>query len=164
MSTDNTKKKNKKQNIIILIALCLIIIVVAVILIVGTTSKHITRTLQEQTEENIKLDNKKINVYFFYGNGCPHCEELIKFLDNLPEKYDNYFDLYTMEVWYNKKNSKLMEDLVGKLGKKVEGLPCLIVGDQVFFGYSEAIGKKIKKAIKEEYLVVDKYDVYKNYK
>ena len=146
-------------------SLCVIIIVVAVILIVGATSpKSVTRTLKKQTEANIKFDNKKINVYLFYGDGCPHCEELIKFLDNLPEKYDQYFDLYTMEVWYNQKNNKLMEELVGELGNEVEGVPCLIVGDQVFFGYSETTGQEIKKAIKEEHLLVDKYDVYKNYK
>lgn len=160
------KQKSKKHinNIIIIVAACIIIIVVAIILILGTTSNHVTRTLKEQTEANIKYDNKKINVYFFYGDGCPHCEELIKFLDNLPEKYDEYFDLYTMEVWYNQKNSKLMEDLVAELGKEVEGVPCLIIGDQVFFGYSESMEKEIKKAIKDEYLLVDKYDVYKNYK
>lgn len=157
--------KNKNNTIIMVSSLCVIIIVVAVILIVGAISpKSVTRTLKEQTEANIKFDNKKINVYLFYGDGCPHCEELIKFLDNLPEKYDQYFDLYTMEVWYNQKNNKLMEELVGELGKEVEGVPCLIVGDQVFFGYSETTGQEIKKAIKEEYLLVDKYDVYKNYK
>ena len=157
--------KNKNNTIIMVSSLCVIIIVVAVILIVGATSpKSVTRTLKEQTEANIKFDNKKINVYLFYGDGCPHCEELIKFLDNLPEKYDQYFDLYTMEVWYNQKNNKLMEELVGELGKELEGVPCLIFGDQVFFGYSETTGQEIKKAIKEEHLLVDKYDVYKNYK
>ncbi len=159
-----TRKKDK-NNIIIIVSVCIILAVVTIILIIGsTTPKSITRTLKKQTEANIKFDNKKINVYLFYGDGCPHCEELINFLDNLPEKYDEYFDLYTMEVWYNENNSKLMENLVGELGKEVEGVPCLIVGDQVFFGYSETIGKEIKNAIKEQYLLVDKYDVYKKYK
>lgn len=158
------QSKNSTTNIIIIASICIIIIVVAIILIVGKTTNHVTRTLKEQTEANIKFDNKKINVYLFYGDGCPHCEQLIKFLDNLPEKYDEYFDLYTMEVWYNQKNNKFMEELVGELGKEVEGVPCLIIGDQVFFGYMEAMGTEIKKAIKEEYLLVDKYDVYKNYK
>lgn len=161
MAKKNSKKKN--NTIIMIGSLCAIIIVVAVILIIGATSpKNITRTLKEQTEANIKFDNKKINVYLFYGKGCPHCEELIKFLNSLPEKYNNYYDLYTMEVWYNQKNSKLMEELVGKLGKEVEGVPCLIIGNQVFFGYSESMSQDIKKAIKDEYLLVDKYDVYKN--
>lgn len=161
----NKSKEKKNNNIIIIVALCIIIIVVAVILIIGvTSSKNVTRTLKKQTAANIEFDNKKINVYLFYGDGCPHCEELIEFLDDLPEKYDKYFDLYTMEVWYNQKNSKLMEKLVAELDSEVKGVPCLIVGDQVFFGYSEATGKEIKKAIKEEYLLVEKYDVYKNYK
>lgn len=165
MATKEQNKKSNKIKIIIIAILCLIIIVAAIILIVGRTSTtKVERTLTEETEANIKFDNKKINLYLFYGDGCPHCEELIEFLNSLPEKYDEYYDLYTMEVWYNQKNNTLMENLVAELGKEVEGVPCLIIGDQVFFGYSESIGKDIKKAIKEEYLLVEKNDVYKNYK
>lgn len=53
-----------------------------------------------------------------------------------------------MEVWYNQKNNKFMEELVGELGKEVEGVPCLIIGDQVFFGYTESMGTEIKKQSK----------------
>ena len=72
------QSKNSTTNIIIIASICIIIIVVAIILIVGATSNRVTRTLKEQTEANIKFDNKKINVYLFYGDGCPHCEQLIK--------------------------------------------------------------------------------------
>lgn len=158
------QRKRNNNNLIMIISLFIIIIVVAIIIAVGGTAKSVTRTLKEQTEANIKFDNNKINVYLFYGDGCPHCEELIRFLNSLPDKYNSYYDLYTLEVWYNEKNSQLMKELVGQLGKEVKGLPCLIIGNQVLFGYSESMNEKIKKAIKEEYLKADRYDVYKNYK
>ena len=68
-----------------------------------------------------------------------------------------------MEVWYNEENNKLMEDLVAELGKKVEGVPCLIIGNQVFFGYSTSMDQELKKAIKEKYEKMDKFDVYQQY-
>lgn len=161
MADEKKETKIKSETTITIISACIIIIIVAVIFIIGTNQPQKTqRVLTNQTEEDIKFDNKKINVYFFYGDGCPHCEELIEFLNSLPEKYNNYFDLYTMEVWYNEENNKLMKDLVGKLGEEVEGVPCLIIGDQVFFGYSTSMDQELKKAIKEEYKTTNKFDVY----
>ena len=54
------QSKNNINNIIIIASICVIIIVIAIILIVGKTSNRVTRTLKEQTEANIKFDNKKI--------------------------------------------------------------------------------------------------------
>ena len=164
MAKEKKENKRKSETIITIISACIIVIMITVIIMVGINQPQKTqRTLTNQTEENIKFDNKKINVYFFYGDGCPHCEELINFLNNLPEKYNKYFDLYTMEVWYNEENNKLMEDLVAELGKKIEGVPCLIIGNQVFFGYSTSMDQELKKAIKEEYEKMDKFDVYQQY-
>ena len=86
-----------------------------------------------------------------WGKGCPHCEELITFLDSLSKEYDSYFDLYTLEVWYNEENNELMNKLVESLDKEVEGIPCLIIGNQVFFGYDQSMEKEIKSTIKKEY-------------
>lgn len=159
------KQQEKKEMIFTIIAIILIIAIVAIIFLIGPTKPNrIRRRLIDQTEENIKFKNRKINVYFFYGEGCPHCEKLINYLNTLPEEYDNYFDLYTMEVWYDEENSKLMGKLLTELNQEPSGVPCLIVGDQVFFGYSAKIGKEIKKAIKQEYNNKRRNDIYKECK
>lgn len=59
------QSKNSTTNIIIIASICIIIIVVAIILIVGATSNRVTRTLKEQTEANIKFDNKKLMYIYF---------------------------------------------------------------------------------------------------
>lgn len=151
-----------RKNILMIAVVFIIISILLGVLVVGAKTQHKTiRILTKQTEENIKFDKEKMNIYFFYGDGCSHCEELIFFLNNLPEKYNEYYDLYTLEVWYDEKNNELMRNLVKKIGKTVEGVPCLIIGDQVFFGYSETMNEKIKQAIKEE--SKEKYDVYKKF-
>ena len=55
-------------------------------------------------------------------------------------------------------------ELSKELGKEVKGIPCLIIGDQVFSGFSEDMKEDIKKAIKKEYKENPQYDVYKEYK
>ena len=159
------KQQEKKEMIFAIAAIVLIIAIVTVIFLIGPTKPNrIRRRLIDQTAENIKFKNKKLNVYFFYGEGCPHCEELINYLNTLPEEYDDYFDLYTMEVWYDEENSKLMEEVLSKLNQEPSGVPCLIVEDQIFFGYSNKIGKEIKKAIRQAYNSKQRYDVYKECK
>ena len=153
-----------RKNTIIVISICVIMTIFLGVLIVGASSNKTTRILTEQTEEDIKFNDEKLNIYFFYGKGCSHCEELISFLNSLPSEYNDYYDLYTLEVWYNDKNNELMNNLVQTLDKTVEGIPCLIIGDQVFFGYSTRMDEKLKKAIKEEYKERKQFDVYKEYK
>ena len=110
------KKKagNKKNNekIAMIISICIIVVVIMSLIVIGSRGNSIKRQLVEQTASDIKYDKEKINVYFFWGKGCPHCEELITFLDSLSKEYDSYFDLYTLEVWYNEENNELMNKLV----------------------------------------------------
>lgn len=153
-----------KKSIAISLISAVIVLVILAGVITTSASSRTTRTLKEQTEKDIKYNDEKINVYFFWGNGCQHCEALISYLNTLPEEYDNYFDLYTLEVWYNEDNSKLMSELGDYLGEKTDGVPCLIIGDQVFIGFSEENKEQIKDAIKKEYNKKEHYDAYKNYK
>ena len=155
----------KKSVVISLIsAIIVLVILVGVVSTSASTSSRTTRTLKEQTENDIKYSDEKINVYFFWGNGCQHCEALISYLNTLPEEYDKYFDLYTLEVWYNEDNSKLMTELGKHLGQETKGVPCLIIGDQVFIGFSEENKEAIKDAIKKAYNKKERYDAYKDYK
>ena len=50
---------------------------------------------------------QKVNIYFFHGDGCPHCEAEMKFFDNLEEEYKSKYNLYKFETWYNENNVKL---------------------------------------------------------
>ena len=155
----------KKSVVISLIsAIIVLVILVGVVSTSASTSSRTTRTLKEQTASDIKYNDEKINVYFFWGNGCQHCEALISYLNTLPEEYDNYFDLYTLEVWYNEDNSKLMAELGDYLEQEINGVQCLIIGDQVFIGFREENKEAIKDAIKKEYNKKERYDAYKNYK
>lgn len=111
-------------------------------------------------EENTD-DNKKINIYFFHGNGCPHCEEAKKFFDNIDEDYKKYYNLIDYEVWYNEENAELMQKVADNLGQEVTGVPYLIIGKKTWSGYSTDYDEEIKQTIKEEYekAVDSRYDV-----
>ena len=126
----------------------------------------ITFVLQQgdMTENNISYSKEKINIYLFYGEGCPHCEELKNYLNSLDNKEKSYFNIYTFEVWNNSTNQQFMKDSAKYLNKEVSGVPFLIIGNKTFEGYNESMNIKIKKAIKTEYKLNGKNDYYKEYK
>ena len=109
--------------------------------------------------------DKKINVYLFRGEGCPHCEEAIEWFDGTlskDEEYSNYYNLVKYEVWYNEDNNKLMADVAKELGTEASGVPFIVVGDKYFSGFSPASSpEEIKKAIKNQYENKDYQDVVK---
>ena len=94
-----------------------------------------------------KTTNTKLKLYFFYGDGCPHCAEAESdFLPTLKE-YDD-LEIERLEVWYNKDNVKLLEKVAEVLIPDTQpGLPMMVIGDVVTIGYSSSQGKEIKDAI-----------------
>jgi glutaredoxin len=98
---------------------------------------------------------KKINVYLFRGEGCPHCEEAIEWFNDTLSKdsdYSEYYKLVEYEVWYNEDNSKLMNDVAEELGTTASGVPFIVIGDKYFSGFSSATSpEEIKESIKNAY-------------
>ncbi len=86
------------------------------------------------TLENVIREDNKVNIYFFWGNGCPHCAEEFEFFESIKEKYGDYYNLYTFETWYNEDNAKLIYSFAESMGDKVTGVPYTIIGDKSFTG------------------------------
>jgi glutaredoxin len=78
----------------------------------------------------------QINAYFFWGDGCPHCEKEKDFLDYMATKY-RALKINDFEIYNNGSNSKILKQSAGLLGARVDGVPALIIGDQFFIGYAE---------------------------
>ena len=98
-------------------------------------------------------EKEKINVYMFYGDGCPHCHNAIDFFESIEEEYGKYFNLVKYETWYSHQNSKMMKNIATELKTDTNklGVPYIIIGEQTFLGYSEAYNEDIIKAIVDSY-------------
>lgn len=56
--------------------------------------------------------NKPVDLTFFWGNGCPHCETVKKYVSD--NKVDQVLNINSLEVYYNKKNQQLLLDAFNK--------------------------------------------------
>lgn len=150
----------KSKNIVVIITGALIVFVIAMSLLSsGSSGNNEEEKNGDSKVEDIVFEDGKVNIYFFKGDGCPHCEEEIEFLESIEEEYGEYFNLYSFEVWYNKDNAELMKKLAEKMEIKITGVPLTIIGEKHFSGFSSTMEEDFKKAIMEQ--SQNSFDVYK---
>ena len=46
----------------------------------------------------IEKEKEKVHIYFFHGDGCPHCADEEEFLELLKERYDGKYTIYSYET------------------------------------------------------------------
>jgi thiol-disulfide isomerase/thioredoxin len=90
----------------------------------------------------------KVNVYFFWAEGCPHCANEKPFLESLKQKYSN-LEVHSLEVTKSKENADLLARVGRELNADVSGVPFTVVGKQYFIGWynEETTGKSIEEAV-----------------
>ena len=95
----------------------------------------------------ILAKTKDINMYLFYGDGCPHCKALGEYLDvYLKDKDDIH--LYKFEVWHNQDNLDKLNDVISMVGTGNAGIPYLVIGNNAIVGFdSEYTPGRIDNAI-----------------
>ena len=120
-------------------------------------------TVKAEGEEVTNEESKEVKVYFFRGEGCPHCEEAETWFESIEEEYGSYFEVVDYETWYNQENAELMQKVASARGEKVEGVPYIIIGKQSWNGFTESYESEMISRIKEEFEknVEDRYDIMK---
>jgi len=89
-----------------------------------------------------------LTVYFFWGDGCPHCAKEEVFLEEMKSKYPQ-ITVRDFEVWKNAENQKLLADLGKKLNINISGVPFTVAGEKYFTGWfdRQTTGRAIEEAI-----------------
>jgi cytochrome c biogenesis protein CcdA/glutaredoxin len=97
-----------------------------------------------------------VPIYYFWGDGCPHCATQKVFLDQLKRDHPNVI-VYDFEVYYVEANRPLMTAMAAAFGRPVTGVPMTFIGDEVWVGFSDAMGRQMRAAV-ERYQTYDAPD------
>jgi thiol-disulfide isomerase/thioredoxin len=75
-------------------------------------------------------DNKeaKATIYFFWGDGCPHCATQKVFLDKMENKYPD-LEIKSFETWKNPENAQIFQDMAQAYNIRAAGVPTTFIGD-----------------------------------
>ena len=118
-------------------------------------------------ESDIDLSSNKPNIYIFWGDGCPHCKALAKFISKLPAETKDKVNIYSFEVWSDKDNKTLMKNFGKYLNQDVSGVPFTVIGDKIFDGYSSGDTKTDQQILDAINTIIknqgstDQYRLYK---
>ncbi len=123
-----------------------------------TTEEENQKEIENIDLQDVEYNSEKVNIYFFWGNGCPHCEEEFTFFNEIEKEYSKYYNLNTFEVWYDEENEKILKSFARKMNDQVSGVPYTIIGNQSYIGFGEEEKEKMIDAIISQHK--NSYDVY----
>jgi thiol-disulfide isomerase/thioredoxin len=119
------------------------------ILLIGLVAVLVLSACAEKTyafTEN--EDNGSVVLYFFWGDGCPHCATAKPVLVELNNKYPE-LAIRSYEVWYVESNRALYTQMADKYGvpQNGRGVPLFLLGDTYWIGWSDSIQEEITAKI-----------------
>lgn len=89
---------------------------------------------------------EQVIIYFFWGQGCPHCAAEKPFLEELANKYPQV-RLRAYEIWYNLENRQLFFKMAEARGFEPSGVPTTLIGERVWIGFHEGMKRIIEEAV-----------------
>jgi len=92
-------------------------------------------------------ENKPLILYFFWGDGCPHCAKEKEFLNSIKKKYPQ-LQIKDYEVWHNQAPRQLLFTMSQSYGINPSGVPVTFIADKAFVGFNEEIAKQIEQTLK----------------
>jgi thiol-disulfide isomerase/thioredoxin len=99
------------------------ILVACVVFFLGGIPQHSTESPSAAADISVQGN---VTVYFFYGEECPHCHNVMPFIQNLSKKYPDV-DFRILETWHNETNNAFSKSLNQKLAIQNSGVPEVIV-------------------------------------
>jgi thiol-disulfide isomerase/thioredoxin len=101
----------------------------------------IPQAAAQESDESVKL-----NIYYFWGDGCPYCMALMPFLEELPERYPGVAVQF-YEVWNVKENRVIFVNMADKFGFEPGGVPATFIGDRFWVGFNEPMKADIEAVV-----------------
>jgi len=91
---------------------------------------------------------RKIQLYFFWAETCPHCRKAKPFIENLAGAHD-WLEVHSYEVNDTPEHTALFIELSQKLGRTRLGVPAFAFCEQMTVGYAgEATEQSLLAALK----------------
>lgn len=96
--------------------------------------------LSEESAEEVVLGDDTAVATYFYGEECPHCKDVAKFLEE--NKIAEKVDFVKKEVWHDKKNAKEMKLRAESCNIQPDGMgvPFVYANGECFVGTPSVIG------------------------
>lgn len=131
------KYKNTLRIALFILVFCSFLLTVSLTSVSAESLKGRTRP-----ESITQADSQPVVVYFFWGDGCPHCTEAKPFLESLAGQYST-LEVRSYEVWHVEENQRLMEKMLAVFDKEPYAVPTIIIGNRYWEGFTDIAREEI---------------------
>lgn len=87
-----------------------------------------------------------VAIYFFWGEGCPHCVEARPVVEALAEQYPGA-ELRTYEVYDSRENAALLNRMADAMGFGIVAVPTIVIGDRYWIGYTNSLAAQVEPVL-----------------
>lgn len=105
-------------------------IVAAILVVVVVASLAVVFSGTPAQENTFPADT---TLYFFYGEECPHCHNIMPFINNMTKKYPDV-NIRILEIWHNETNQQLYQQVFADANVTPGGVPSVVFGKSVLIG------------------------------
>jgi glutaredoxin len=89
---------------------------------------------------------KSVNIYLFWGEGCPHCEKARPFLEAIAAGNPD-IHLYQYEIYNSDSNLEMLMQVSKGFGFNATKVPTIFIGNQYWEGFSDDIQREIQESV-----------------
>jgi thiol-disulfide isomerase/thioredoxin len=107
-----------------------------------TTSTEATSGAFRHPEEEF---DAPVVIYWFWGDGCPHCAEQKPFMKQLAGKED--VEVVALEVYNDKENRAIYAEFASAYDIERQGVPLTFIGNEYWLGFSEQIQSEMQDKV-----------------
>lgn len=91
--------------------------------------------------------NNQTVIYFFWGEGCPHCTNQKVYLDQWEDKYPE-LEVRRINAWESRENAQLFEEMASAYRTQARGVPATFIGEfDPMVGFSEHMADDLEDKI-----------------
>lgn len=83
-----------------------------------------------------QADNRTVDIYLFWAEGCPHCAREIAFVKQWAAKESQIHPHY-LEITAERANRDIFATLVKHFGIEKPGVPLTVIGERYFSGFRD---------------------------
>lgn len=91
------------------------------------------------TSEGNRIDSQILDVYYFFGNGCPACKTIDSIINEIEIKYP--LKIHRFDIYSNRSHITKFEEFCEKSCLPIEncGIPAVFVGNRYFMGANKIL-------------------------
>jgi cytochrome c biogenesis protein CcdA/glutaredoxin len=101
-----------------------------------------------QAKPDHQATSDSVDVYMFWGDGCPHCAKAKPYLEGLSQSNPRIV-LHFFEVWNDQANRDYFIAFSKAFNFEPTGVPTLFIGDEYWVGFNDQIQADITSAIEK---------------